>query len=330
VRVAVSPARLGQDMLALRDPELKMVWVERGNPVTQNPETHTVLKAFRSLEFRVVIDQFLTDTAREADIVLPAKSLFEQSDVIGAYWHAYMQLRQKILAPPGEVKPETEIYRLLARRLGLQEADVNEQIPGPADADVEAWIERKLASFPELTLARLRAGPVLAPGCQEIAFSDFVFRTPSGKIELLSEEAALRWHVDPLPQFREPEESFAPGTYPLHFLTPNTKNRIHSQFGNLKMVREVSEPYCLILSPVDAARRGICDGDSVRVFNGRGSLHARAQIDFGLKPGCVAMTNGTWIQEGGTVNFCSLGRETDMGHGAAFHDNLVEVAKVDR
>jgi len=75
VRVAMSPARLGRDMLAARDTELKMVWVERGNPVTQNPETHTVLKAFRALEFRVVVDQFLTDTAREADIVLPAKTL---------------------------------------------------------------------------------------------------------------------------------------------------------------------------------------------------------------------------------------------------------------
>jgi anaerobic selenocysteine-containing dehydrogenase len=330
VRVAVSPARLGQDMLALRDPKLKMIWVERGNPVTQNPETHTVLKAFRSLEFRVVIDQFLTDTAREADIVLPAKSLFEQSDVIGAYWHPYVQLRQKILEPPGEVKPESEIYGLLALHLGLPEAAVRAQIPGPTDAEVEAWIERKLASFPELTLARLRAGPVLAPGCQEIAFSDFVFRTPSGKIELLSQEAAQRWRVDPLPLFCEPEEGSASGPYPLHFLTPNTKNRIHSQFGNLKMVREVSGPYCLILSPADAARRGIRDGDSVRIFNDRGSLHAPARIDFSLKPGCVAMTNGTWIREGGTVNFCSLGRETDMGHGAAFHDNLVEVAKADR
>lgn len=330
VRVAVSPARLGQDMLALRDPKLKMIWVERGNPVTQNPETHTVLKAFRSLEFRVVIDQFLTDTAREADIVLPAKSLFEQSDVIGAYWHPYVQLRQKILEPPGEVKPESEIYGLLALHLGLPEAAVRAQIPGPTDAEVEAWIEHKLASFPGLTLARLRAGPVLAPGCQEIAFSDFVFRTPSGKIELLSQEAAQRWRVDPLPLFREPEEGSASGPYPLHFLTPNTKNRIHSQFGNLTMVREVSGPYCLILNPADAAKRGIRHGDSVRVFNDRGSLHAPARIDFGLKPGCVAMTNGTWIQEGGTVNFCSLGRETDMGHGAAFHDNLVEVAKVDR
>jgi anaerobic selenocysteine-containing dehydrogenase len=280
------------------------------------------------LEFRVAVDQFLTDTAREADVVLPAKTLFEQSDVIGAYWHSYVQLRQKVLEPPGEVKTENEIYGLLARRLGLPEADVAEQIPGPSDADVEAWLERRLAPFHGLDLASLRAGPVLAPGCQEIAFSDLVFRTPSGKIELLSQEAAQRWGVDPLPLCDAPQETLGSCPYPLFFLTPNTKNRIHSQFGNLKMIRAVSERLSVVMSPADAVKRGISEGDLVRVFNARGSLRAAARIDFSLKPGCVSMTNGTWISEGGTVNFCSLGRETDMGHGAAFHDDLVEVEKV--
>ncbi len=84
-RRSISMAKLGDDMLGARDPELKMIWVERGNPVTQNPDTNTILKAFRKLDFRVVVDQFMTDTAREADIVLPAKNMFEQSDIIGSY-----------------------------------------------------------------------------------------------------------------------------------------------------------------------------------------------------------------------------------------------------
>ena len=91
VRVSISTAMLGPQMLETRDPPLAMAWVERGNPIPQNPETGTVLRAFRALEFRVVVDEFLTDTAREADIVLPAKTLFEQTDVIGAYWHDYLQ-----------------------------------------------------------------------------------------------------------------------------------------------------------------------------------------------------------------------------------------------
>jgi anaerobic selenocysteine-containing dehydrogenase len=335
VRVSISTARLGPDMLGTEAPELKMAWIERGNPVAQNPQTLAVRQAFEKLDFCVVVDQFLTDTARMADLVLPAKTLFEQSDVIGAYWHSYLQLKQKVLEPPGEVKPESEIYRELALRLGLPAAAVAEQIPGPTDAEVDAWLERQLAPFPELTLERLRLGPVLAPGTQEIAFSDHVFPTPSRRIELDSTEAAHRWGVDPLPVYHEPQESSrsescAASAYPLTFLTPNTKDRIHSQFGNLKMIQGVSEPLSVLISPADAAVRGIREGDRVSIFNGRGDLQATARIDLSLRPGCVSMINGAWIAEGGGVNRCSCARETDMGHGAAFHDNLVQVEKVPR
>jgi len=328
VRVSISTARLGQDMLATHDPPLRMAWVERGNPITQNPETNTVLEAFRALEFRVVVDQFLTDTAREADIVLPAKTMFEQSDVIGAYWHPYIQLKQKVIEPPGEVKPESEIYHLLARHLGMEAVD---GIPGPSDAEVEELLERKLEPFPELSLDRLREGPVLAPGSQEVAFSDFVFPTRSGKIELVSEEAVERWGVDRLPSYSEPEESArsvgrAAAKYPLQLMTPNTKNRIHSQFNNLEMIRQFGDAPFAQVHPADAAARGIVDGSRIDVFNDRGRLEVEARLDPGIKRGCVAVTNGWWINQGGTVNFCSYGRETDMGHGAAFHDALVEIA----
>ena len=138
VRVSVSTALLGRQMLEQRDPPLEIAWVERGNPVTQNPNTNEVLEAFRALDFRVVVEQFMTDTAREADIVLPAKTMFEQSDVINAYWHDYVQIKQKVIEPPGEVKPETEVYRLLAERLGFPEAAIAETLPGPSDEAIEA------------------------------------------------------------------------------------------------------------------------------------------------------------------------------------------------
>jgi len=328
-RVAISTARLGPDMLALREPPLRMAWVERGNPIPQNPETRTVLAAFRALDFRVVVDQFLTDTAREADIVLPAKSMFEQSDVIGAYWHAYLQLKQKVIEPPGEVKPETEIYRLLAERLGLAEASDPAVFP-VADGEVDAYLTRALAPFPGVTLARLAEGPVAAPGQQEIAFSDLVFPTPSGRIELQSAEAASRWGVDALPSYVEPIESVRraepdPRLYPLYLLTPNTKNRIHSQFGNLRMIRQFDPEPFVSIHPDDARERGIADGSSVRVFNARGSLTLAARLDNGLTAGCAAITNGWWLADGGAVNVLSAARETDMGHGAAFHENRVQI-----
>jgi anaerobic selenocysteine-containing dehydrogenase len=330
VRVGISTARLGRDMLALSDPPLAAAWVERGNPIPQNPETNLVLKAFRRLEFRVVVDEFLTDTAREADVVLPAKNLFEQTDVIGAYWHPYIQIRQKVTDPPPEVKPETEIYRALGRRLGISEAALSAALPGPSDAEVETWLEHKLAHH-GIWLAQLRQGPVLAPGAREVVFTDGRFPTPSGKIELLSTEARTRWGLDELPRYTEPLESpKRGGKYPLHFLTPNTKNRIHSQFGNLETIRRMAPSPNLAMHPEDAAQRGLSEGDQARVFNDRGSLLLPVVFDWGLRPTCVAVPNGWWITDGGAVNFLSKGRETDMGYGAAFHDNLVEVERADK
>jgi anaerobic selenocysteine-containing dehydrogenase len=331
VRVSISTAKLGRDMLDSVGPPLKMMWVERGNPVTQNPDTNLVIKAFRSLEFRVVVDQFMTDTAREADIILPAKTMFEQTDVINAYWHPYIQLKRKVIEPPGGVKPETEVYYLLARRLGIDEEEIAKNIPSPTDEAVEAFLEKQLEGVPGLTLERLKNGPVLAPGHQEIAFANQIYPTPSGKIELVSNEANERWGIDPLPFYSEPVETIRlksdgqSNHYPLYFMTPNTKNRIHSQFNNLEMIREVSPEAVVTIHPTDASNRRIEEGTKVRVFNDRGSIELPAHIDYGIKPGCIAVTNGWWRNEGGSVNLCSKGRETDMAYGAAFHDNLVEV-----
>lgn len=327
VRVSISTARLGRDMLAAKDPPLRVAWVERGNPIPQNPETHAVLRAFRALDFRVVVEEFLTDTAREADVVLPAKNLFEQPDVIGAYWHPYLQLRRKVMEPPPEVKPETEIYRMLGRRLGVAEEALAAALPGPSDSAVEAWLDGRLAPL-GLSLADFEKGPVLSPRFEEVAFAGLTFPTPSGKIELASDEAVSRWGVSRLPEFLEPLERPEPaGEFPLHLLTPNTKNRIHSQFGNLETIRRMGPAPFVAMHPRDAHSRGLGAGATARVFNGRGELRLPVALDRGLRPGCVSVTNGFWLAEGGAVNVLSMGRETDLGHGAAFHDNAVQVEK---
>jgi len=135
-----------------------------------------------------------------------------------------------------------------------------------------------------------------------------------------------------VPSYSESEESVrrqkGGASYPLYFMTPNTKNRIHSQFNNLRMIRRFGDRPEVQIHPDDAQVRLIDDGAQVRIFNDRGELRVAARLDHGIKPGCIAVTNGWWTTEGGTVNFCSRGRETDMGHGAAFHDNRVEVAPV--
>lgn len=328
VRTAVSVARLGEDMLRLSDPPLKMIWVERGNPVSQAPDISRVMEAFHQLEFRVVVDQFMTDTAREADLILPAKSMFEQTDVLTAYWHPYIQIRQKVLEPPLEVKPESEVYYLLSKRLGL-----SVDIPEPTDESVEAYLEQKLAPFPSLTLEKLRQGPVLVPDHEEVVWSDLQFDTPSKKIELMPAQVAELWGLTSFPHFAEPQESVVhvPDNERkawFYFMTPNTKNRIHSQFGNLPWIQELGERPYLDINPVDARKLGLVTDDWVNVSNSRGSIKVKVRLRGGVKMGCVCIPNGWWTSSDVGVNFLSKGRETDMGHGAAFHDNLVKVAKV--
>lgn len=332
IRRSISTARLGVDMLATDDPPLKMIWVERGNPLAQNPDTSKVLKAFRKLDFRVVVEQFFTDTALEADIVLPAKNMFEQSDIIGSYWNPYVQLKQKVVQPAGEVIPENEIYYQLALRLGLSKDDVEKVLIPPGDENVDKYLKERLAKYPELSLEQLKNEPILAPGLQEIAFSDFIFQTPSGKIELYSQQAEKLWGVNPLPT----SESLKEGKgiddveqlYPLHLMSPNTKNRIHSQFNNLEVIKMLNPEPFVEINTRDAEIRGIRNGNTVKVYNERGEVSVKASLTFSLKRGCVVIHNGWWGTEGCSLNVLSFGRETDMGHGTAFHDNMVEVEKV--
>jgi anaerobic selenocysteine-containing dehydrogenase len=329
-RRKVSKATLAEDMVRLNDPPLKMLWVERGNPVAQNPDSNATLNAFRSLDFRVVVEQFMTDTAAEADIILPAKNMFEQTDIIGSYWNPYVQLKPKILEPAGEVKPESEIYYLIAQRLGYAKDEIVRWLPEPGDENVQAYLKDQIKEFPELSWEELQKGPVLAPGLEGIAFADFTFKTPSGKIELRSEEARSLWSVDPLPTFEEliEGEDWHKEEFPLQLLSPNTKNRIHSQFGNLELLKQFAPHPSIGMNVSDALERNVSEGEIVRVFNARGEMKVQAKLDFGIRKGCVSYYNGMWLSEGGSPNLFTKGRETDMGHGSAFHDTLVQIEKL--
>jgi len=325
-RRIIPTARLGEVMEQVNDPELKMAWVERGNPLAQNPDSSKILKAFRKLNYRVVIEQFMTDTAREADIILPAKSMFEQTDIIGSYWNPYVLLKQKVIDPPGEVKPETEVYYLLAGKMGFLDKEIIGKIPANRDEEIDKWLEKELERYPDLSLEKLKKGPVLAPGLQEIAFSDMKFPTASGKIELYSEQAKSIWGTDPLPA-HVPLSKKDGKKYPLHLMSPNTKNRIHSQFGNLEVIKILDPQHHATISYKDAKDRNINEGDLLRVFNAKGELFMPARIDYSIRPGCVVIFNGYWNNGEGSPNMLTKGMETDMGHGTAFHDTRVEVER---
>jgi anaerobic selenocysteine-containing dehydrogenase len=319
-RRTVSMAKLGTDILGQSNPPVKAAWIERGNPVLQSPDSKNVIKALSQLEFRVVVDQFITDTAAMADIILPAKDIFEQQDIISSYWSPYIQYKPKILEPEGDVTPESEIYYHLAKRMDLKIND--DLIPEPGDENIEKWLEERIKGFTGLSISDLKKGPVLAPGLQEIAYHDMKFETPSGKIELLASDAKSKWNVSVLPGYDSiivPDEH---KKYPLAFITPNTGSRIHSQFGNLEIIRSTVPPPALEISPGDATERNISCGDRVRIFNSSGEIYSIAKITDRLPSGLVVLPNGIWLNEGGGGNMLTSPQETDMGYGSVFHEKV--------
>ncbi len=320
-RISIPVAELGEGILTADNPPVKMMWIERGNPVTSNPDVNKIIKAFKTIDFIVVVDQFITDTASYSDIILPAKTMFEQTDLIGAYWHSYLQLKKKAIEPYFESKPETEIYRELAKRLNLNYKFFPE--------NTEEFLKNFVEKIPGITWDMLEKGPVLAPWTQEVAWSDFKFPTPSGKIEFYSEQAQNLWKINPLPVYHPSAVHKNSLTkYPLHLITTHSKNKIHSQFNNLEFISEINPSPEVEIHIDDAIERNISDGDPVRIFNERGELKIIARLTYRIKKGVVNIHEGWWINEGGTVDFLSADRITDIGFGAAFHDCMVQVEKI--
>lgn len=313
-------SRLGWALQTLAAPHLRAAWFEKANPVSQHPRTAEVRKGLAGLELVVVVDQFLTDTARMAHYVLPAKTLFEEEDLVTAYWHPYLQLRQKVLDPPEGVRTETEIWRELCVRLGFG--------TDAFDVDPVARLRAMLPEGREGALEELRERPLDLSGQGDVAWAHGRFPTPSGKVELRSDEAARLWGVDPVPDYRPLEEGHAgsaAGRFPLQLLTCKTRERIHSQFGNLSWIQEVDRPRVLDIHPRDAAARGLADGDPARIWNDRGAAEAPVRLSPGIRPGVVHVIEGRCVPGDPWMNLVTADGVTDMGWGATFYECLVEV-----
>ena len=313
-------SRLGWNLQKLSDPPLRAAWFEKANPVSQHPRTLEVRKGFEKLELVVVVDQFLTDTARMAHFVLPAKTLFEEEDLVTAYWHPYLQLRQKVMDPPPGVLTETEIWRRLAVRFGFETESF--------DVDPTQRLRSMLPEGREGALEELRDRPLDLSGRGDVVWEDGVFLTPSGRVEFLSTEATRIWGVDSLPDYEalsEGHEGEASASYPLQLLTCKTRDRIHSQFGNLSWIQEVDRPRVLDIHPRDAEARGLAEGDLARIWNGRGAAHSPVHLNPGIRPGVVHVIEGRCVPEDPWMNLVTDDGVTDMGHGATFYECLVEV-----
>jgi len=314
-------SQVAHHLESLVDPPVRAAWIERGNPGAQNPAAHRVRQALRQLDLVVVVDQFMTPTAECADYVLPAKTLFEEEDLVTAYWHPYVQWRAKLFDPPGEVKPESDVWRLLCRRFGF---DVS-YFP----ADRRAWLQGLLPDGRQDAIDRLPHGPLDLSGQGDVAFADHRFPTPDGRIQFDAPEAVTAWGIGSLPDYvplAEGHASKATEQFPLQLLSCKTRDRIHSQFGNLDWVRGVERPHTLDIHPDDARTRGVRDGSRVVVWNDRGRVELPVRVTPGIRPGVVHVLEG-WCHEGDPdVNVLVGEGVTDVNHGATYYECLVEVA----
>jgi len=316
------------------DPPVRAIYVYNSNPVAVAPDSRKVIAGFRREDlFTVVHEIFQTDTADYADILLPATTQLEQFDIHKAYGHLYLLVNKPAIAPIGEAKPNSEVFRLLAERMGFTEdcfTDSDEEIARQAITSNNPRMQG--ISFDELKARgwmRLGVPESFAP------FAEGNFPTPSGKCELFSETLAKQG-IDPLPVYIPPRESVqtAPSLakkYPLAILSPPAHTFLNSSFANLpSFVKAEKEPY-LDIHPDDAGVRAIKDGDRVRIFNDRGSFTAKARVTDKARHGVVVALSVWWkklTRDGSNANDVTSQGLTDLGAAATFYDALVEVEAV--
>jgi len=340
----INMVELGKALNDVNDPPVKALYVYNSNPAAVAPDHNRVVRGLlRPDLFTVVHDQFLTDTADYADIVLPATTFFEHKDLVGAYGHYYLQMSEQAIAPLGECRSNVDTFRALAERMGFDDACFREPVDAMMDAALASGHER-LAGITRERLereghVRLTLAPATRPhrateqGEPEpfLPFAEGGFATASGKAEFYSEQLA-RQGLDPVVAFTPPSESRhseLARAYPLELLARKADNFLNSTFCNIPAVQRIQPAGMLDISAADAASRGIADGDHVRVFNHRGETLLTARVDGAVRPGTVSAPLA-WARlsaDRRNVNVLTSDRLTDMGGGATFYSTLVEVAK---
>ena len=335
----INMIRLGE-ALTTRDagvggPPVRALVVYNSNPASVAPDRTAVLRGLaREDLFTVVLEHFQTDTADWADIVLPATTQLEHWDVHLAYGHHYVSLNRPSIAPLGESRPNSEIFRQLAARMGLDD---------PSLRDDDATIIRQALGAGTGKLRGVTLEALLDRGWMRLdvptpflPFAEGAFPTPSGRCELWSQRMA-DMGLDPLPTFTPPHEfpersPALAARFPLALISSPAHQFLNSTFVNVEPLRRAArEPECLV-HPADAARRGIATGARVVVHNDRGAFTAVARVDDGIREGVVWAPSIWWgklTADGANANQTTSQRETDMGHGPVFYDNLVEVEPAD-
>jgi molybdopterin guanine dinucleotide-containing S/N-oxide reductase-like protein len=319
------------EIQALNDPPVKMLWIACRNPASQDPDAADIKRAFQSMELVVVADQFMNHSAALADIVLPVTTHFENWDINVSYWHRWISINEQAIKPMFEAKSDLQIAWALSKKL-------NELEPGsctyPTEGNEEEWVglefnEGIYKLFGISDWRELKQKPAKAKLPAAI-WQDRKFGTASGKFEILSEEAAKNG-LPAMPIYVK--EMQAPPEYPIRFLTPHAQHSLHSQFQNVDYMMQTNPEPLLEIHPHLAARKGIKDGDMVRVFNKLGEVRLKARITRTVPPDTVVTYEGWYKNSAFNVNFTVAPVPSDMGkvmtgnNGIAFHDNFVNIER---
>jgi anaerobic selenocysteine-containing dehydrogenase len=322
---SINMVTIGDDLLRPSSPEfgpaIEAMVVYNSNPVAVAPESAKVAQGFaRDDLFTVVLEHFQTDTADYADYILPATTQLEHWDVHSAYGHTDALLNRPAIAALGEAKPNTQIFRELAARMGFSE---------PCFADSDEALCRQ-AYGDAVDFATLLAQGFATLNTPEAPFAQGNFPTPSGKCDFFSERLARRG-LDGLPDHvPNHEAAHSSAAYPLAMISPPARNFLNSSFVNVTSLQATEVEPLLEIHPLDAAARQIADGDTVHVFNDRGDYHCRARISARARVGVVNGLGVWWRKlglNGTNVNQLTSQKLTDLGRGPTFYDCLVQVAK---
>lgn len=310
--------QLGETLLDV-EPPVKSLYVYGSNPAVITPDGNRVRKGLEREDlFTVVHDLFLTDTAKYADIILPATSSYENTDFYSSYWHHYMQLQQPVIEPFAEAKSNTDVFRLLAKVMGYEEPELQESDEGLIKGAIENTKNPYLEGFSydllkEKNYVKANVKPVL-PG---------KLPTLSRKIELYSKNLE-RAGFSPLPDFTPIVHD---GDYPFLFIPAPNHNFLNSTFSNNEKHQQLEKEPKLHINVEDAQIAGIKDGEMVRVWNDRGEIVLKVAVGENVLPG-VVVTQGLYSNTRGTqqlVNGLTPNRLSDMGGGATFFSGRVAV-----
>jgi anaerobic selenocysteine-containing dehydrogenase len=289
----------GRDVLDARDPPVRAVWITAGNPVAMLPESETTAEALRTRDFVVVVDSFMTDTARLAHLVLPTTTLLEADDVLGAYGHHHLGVARPVTPPPDGVRSDLEIAQGLAARVGL-----GDRLAGTA----RQWKARFIsgaAAAAGVTLEALEAGVVRNPLARQVLFDDGRVPTPTGRVNLVT---------------AAPVEAARSDAFPLALLSLSTDRAQSSQWS-----ARLDGPAVCTVHPDVAAAAGVGDGALARLQSAIGELPVRVRCDPAQRRDVALVPKGGHLRDGRCANTLVRARTTDLGEGGALYDEGVRL-----